>query len=202
MKKLYISFISIFIMFAFSSRVFADYEGIENIKIRQAINTASSEWLDTFKSEETPIEKRITSYELVGYGISYSENGGLDVSINFNVTPYSEENTVWETKGNNIGFIKFKKVNGEYEVERISEIPENYDKFLEKFEEYKSKHPDILENNTQTQSIAGKEENYNANGTIEKISNGVFTVSLIVGIIVGMIIILTICKKKIKNAGK
>ncbi len=32
MKKLYISFILIFIMFAFSSRVFADYEGIENIK--------------------------------------------------------------------------------------------------------------------------------------------------------------------------
>ena len=87
-------------------------------------------------------------------------------------------------------------------MERISEIPENYDKFLENFEEYKSKHPDILENNTQTQSIAGKEENYNANGTIEKISNGVFTVSLMVGIIVGMIIILTICKKKIKNAGK
>lgn len=129
-------------------------------------------------------------------------NSELDVSIDFNVTPYSEENTVWETKGNNIGFIKFKKVNGEYEVERISEIPENYDKFLEKFEEYKSKHPDILENNTKTQSIAGKEDNYNANETIEKISNGVFTVSLIVGIIVGMIIILTICKKKIKNAGK
>lgn len=202
MKKLYISFILIFIMFAFSSRVFADYDGIENIKIRQAINTAGSEWLDTFKNEETPIEKRITSYELAGYGISYDENGELDVSINFNVTPYSEENTVWETKGNNIGFIKFKKVNGEYEVERISEIPENYDKFLEKFEEYKSKHPDILENNTQTQSIAGKEDNYNANETIEKISNGVFTVSLIVGIIVGIIIILTICKKKIKNAGK
>ena len=202
MKKLYISFILIFIMFAFSSRVFADYEGIENIKIRQAINTASSEWLDTFKSEETPIEKRITSYELVGYGISYNENGELDVSINFNVTPCSEENTVWETKGNNVGFIKFKKVDGEYEVERISEVPENYDKFLEKFEEYKSTNPEILENDTQTQSIAGKEENYNANETIEKISNGVFTVSLIVGIIVGMIIILTICKKKIKNAGK
>ena len=202
MKKLYISFILIFIMFAFSSRVFADYEGIENIKIRQAINTASSEWLDTFKSEETPIEKRITSYELVGYGISYSENGGLEVSINFNVTPYSEENTVWETKGNNIGFIKFKKVNGEYEVERISEIPENYDKFLERFEEYKTSHPEILENDTQTQSIAGKEENYNANETIEKISNGVFAVSLTIGIIVSMVIILTICKKKIKNAGK
>ena len=58
-------------------------------------------------------------------------NSELDVSIDFNVTPYSEENTVWETKGNNIGFIKFKKVNGEYEVERISEIPENYDKFVE-----------------------------------------------------------------------
>ena len=202
MKKIYISFILIFIIGVSSSVVFADYEGIENIKIRQAINTASSEWLDTFKSEETPIEKRITSYELTGYGISYNENGELEVSINFNVTPYSEENTVWETKGNNIGFIKFKKVNGEYEVERISEIPENYDKFLEKFEKYKTSHPEIVENDTQTQSIAGKEENYNANETIEKISNGVFTVSLIVGIIVGMIIILTICKKKIKNAGK
>lgn len=202
MKKLYISFILIFIIFAFSSRVFANYEGIENIKIRQAINTASSEWLDTFKSEETPIEKRITSYELVGYGISYNENGELDVSINFNVTPYSEENTVWETKGNNIGFIKFKKINGEYEVEKISEVPENYDKFLEKFEEYKIKHPEILENDTQIQSVAGKEENYNANKTIEKISNGVFAVSLTVGIIVSMIIILTIYKKKIKNAGK
>lgn len=202
MKKIYISFILIFIMFAFSSRVFADYEGIENIKIRQAINTASSEWLDTFKSEEIPIEKRITSYELVGYGISYNENGELDVSINFNVTPYSEENTVWETKGNNIGFIKFKKINGEYEVEKISEVPENYDKFLEKFEEYKIKHPEILENDTQIQSVAGKEENYNANKTIEKISNGVFAVSLTVGIIVSMIIILTIYKKKIKNAGK
>ncbi len=202
MNKLYISFILIFVISVSSSVVFADYEGIENIKIRQAINTAGSEWLDTFKSEEIPVEKRITSYELVGYGISYNENGELDVSINFNVTPCSEENTVWETKGNNVGFIKFKKVDGEYEVERISEVPENYDKFLEKFEEYKSTNPEILENDTQTQSIAGKEENYNANETIEKISNGVFTVSLIVGIIVGIIIILTIWKKKIKNAGK
>ena len=142
------------------------------------------------------MRKRITSYELAGYAISYNENEELEVSINFNVTPYSEENTVWETKGNNIGFIKFKKINGEYEAERISEIPENYDRFLEKFEEYKSKHPDILENDTQTQSIAGKEENYNANETIEKISNVIFTVSLIVGIIVGMIIILTICKRR------
>ena len=57
MKKLYISFILIFIMFAFSTRVFADYEGIENIKIRQAINTAGSEWLDTFKSEEHLLRK-------------------------------------------------------------------------------------------------------------------------------------------------
>ena len=202
MKKLYISFILIFIMLAFSSRVFADYEGIENKKVKKAIETASSEWLDTFKSEDTPIEKRITGYELAGYGTSYIGNSELDVSVDFNVTPYSEENTVWETKGNNVGFIKFKKVDGEYEVERISEVPENYDKFLEKFEEYKSMNPEILENDTQTQSIAGKEENYNANETIEKISNGVFTVSLIVGIIVGIIIILTICKKKIKNAGK
>ena len=202
MKKLYISFILIFIMFAFSTRVFADYEGIENQKVKKAIETASSEWLDTFKSEDTPIEKRITGYELAGYGTSYIGNSELDVSIDFNVTPYSEENTVWETKGNNVGFIKFKKVDGEYEVERISEVPENYDKFLEKFEEYKSTNPEILENDTQTQSIAGKEENYNANETIETISNGVFTVSLIVGIIVSIIIILTIWKKKIKNAGK
>lgn len=202
MKKLYISFILIFIMVAFSSVVFAEYEGLENKKIRKAIETASNEWLDTFKSEDTPIEKRITNYELAGYGISYNENGKLDVSIDFNVTPYSEKNTVWETKGNNIGFIKFKKINGEYEVEKISEVPENYDKFLEKFEEYKIKHPEILENDTQIQSVAGKEENYNGNETIEKISNGVFAVSLIVGIIVSMIIILTIYKKKIKNAGK
>lgn len=87
-------------------------------------------------------------------------------------------------------------------MERISEVPENYDKFLEKFEEYKSTNLEILENDTKTQSIAGKEDNYNANETIEKISNGVFTVSLIVGIIVSIIIILTIWKKKVKNAGK
>ncbi len=202
MKKLYISFILMFIMVTFSSVVFADYEGLENKKVRKAIETASSEWLDTFKSEDTPIEKRITDYELAGYGTSYIDNSELDVSIDFNVTPYSEENTVWKTRGNNIGFIKFKKVDGEYEVERISDVPENYDKFLEKFEEYKTRHPEILGNDTQIQSVAGKEENYNGNETIEKISNGVFTVSLTVGIIVSMIIILAICNKKIKNAGR
>ena len=37
MNKLYISFILIFVISVSSSVVFADYEGIENIKIRQAI---------------------------------------------------------------------------------------------------------------------------------------------------------------------
>ena len=132
--------------------------------------------MKTFMTEETPEEDRITDYTYSGFGVS--ENDGdentLSATIHTRVTPVNESNTTWPKTGDNC-FAVFSKVNGEYVLDRISRYPDNYDKFLERFEEYK--------NNKETISIQGESENSFASQEIQKINN-----SLIIGFAVLFII--------------
>lgn len=185
MKKIYSIVISFVILMLFSNSVFAtEYWDKENKKRELAFKDALASYMETFMKEDTPEEDRITNYECSGFGIAAKgeTEDKLYVNIGFHVTPANENNTTWN-KSSNCCFATFSKVNGEYVLEKISRYPDNYDKFLERFEEYKKNNPETLE----SVQIQGQETTNNlANQKIEKMSN-------IIVIVCSIILIVMIC---------
>ena len=198
MKKIYSIFITFVILMLISSAVFAsDYENDENKKRENAIKMALDSYMQTFMTEETPEEDRIKDYIYTGYGMSEQRENDdkLYVNISFIVTPVNEDNTTWNKHGD-ICFASFSKVDGEYVSYKISRYPDNYDKFLERFEEYKK-------NNTETKEITqvqGEEMiNKLAGEEIEKMSNIIYiSCSIILLVMICFIIIKLIKKSKYK----
>lgn len=199
MKKIYSIFITFVILMLISSAVFAsDYENDENKKRENAIKMALDSYMQTFMTEETPEEDRIKDYIYTGYGMSEQRENDdkLYVNISFIVTPVNEDNTTWNKHGD-ICFASFSKVDGEYVSYKISRYPDNYDKFLERFEEYKK-------NNTETKEITqvqGEEMMNNLAGEeIEKMSNIIYiSCSIILLVMICFIIIKLIKKSKYKT---
>lgn len=185
MKKIYSIFITFTILMLISSTVFAvDYWNEDSKKSENAFKMALDSYMKTFMTEETPEEDRIKDYIYTGYGMSEQRENDdkLYVNISFIVTPVNEDNTTWSKHGD-ICFASFSKVDGEYVLYKISRYPDNYDKFLERFEEYKK-------NNTETKEITqvqGEEMINNlASQEIEKMSNTIY-------ISCSIILIVTIC---------
>ena len=170
MKKVYSIVISFVILILFSNSVFAtEYWDKENKKRETAFENALDSYMVTFMKEETPEEDKITDYLFSGYSVSTKEGADdkLYVNISFNVTPVNENNTTWN-KSSNYCFATFSKIHDEYVVEKISRYPDNYEKFLERFEEYKKNNPETSE----SVQIQGQETTNNlANQKIEKMSN-------------------------------
>ena len=199
MKKIYSIFITFIILMLISSAVFAsDYENDENKKRENAIKMALDSYMQTFMTEETPEEDRIKDYIYTGYGMSEQRENDdkLYVNISFIVTPVNEDNTTWNKHGD-ICFASFSKVDGEYVSYKISRYPDNYDKFLERFEEYKK-------NNAETKEITqvqGEEMINNlASQDIEKMSNTIYiSCSIILLVMICFIIIKLIKKSKYKT---
>ena len=183
MKKLY-SIVIIFIgLLLISNTVFATYYTEEEHEKRvNAFKTALDSYMETFMTEETPEEDKIKEYIYTGFGLSEERENDdkLYVSISFLVTPENEDNTTWNLHGN-LCFASFSKVNDEYVLYKISRYPDNYDKFLERFEEYKEDNTVTIEN-TQ---IQGEEmTNSLANQKIEKMSNIIWISCAIVLLVV------------------
>lgn len=191
MKKLYSMIIIFGILIVISNTVFAtDYWKVENEKRETAIRKAVDSYMQTFISEEVQEEDRIKDYICTGFSMDV-EGEKFKSIISFHVTPTNENNTTWSTHGN-ICFARFAKVNDEYVLEKISRYPDNYDKFLERFEEYKKNKPITIEN-TQ---IQGEELTNNlANQEIKKTSNIIYTSCLIILIAMIFFIITRIVKK-------
>ncbi len=171
----------------------------ENKKREELYKKTLADYLEQYMREDTPEEERIVDYDLRGFGNS-EEGDILEACISFGVQPYSKENTKWTYNKGNLCtntssfifycFAKYKKVNGEYELERVSEYPENYDEFLARFEEYKANLP---EETVTTESLqADSTENYLASEEIETMSNGIvigcgILLILAIGIIVSIV---------------
>lgn len=149
-------------------------------KQEQAYEKALSDWLETFKGENVPEEKRITDFRIdsLGWGISELDENRQKVNFDFSVTPYSLEKTTWNIEGRNKCFAEFEIVDGEYELTWISETPKNYDKFLEKFEEYQKNNE--FAQMTETREVQAQQENNLASGEITKMSHTIFVVCFIV----------------------
>ena len=113
-----------------------------------------------------------------------------------NITPATENNTTWSKHGD-ICFVVFSKVNDEYVVDKISRYPDNYDKFLEKFEEYKKNNSET--DKKETTSIQVDSQNNFASQEIQKINNGLIICFAILFIISGISLIIFVRKKILKD---
>lgn len=195
MKKICISFVIILLIF--STQVFAieDYN-LLNKKRQEASNSALVELMEKYKTDEVSEEERILDYTWCGGGYDFSkeDEGIFKATCNFTVTPYKEENSIWKKDFRYVAFAKFSIVDGEYILDKVSLEPENYDKFLEKFEEYQNSELETVE--LQTVS-AEKTEDLKTN-QIEKMSNIIFiSSSIVLGIVILIVIVTKL--KKIKN---
>ena len=195
-KKIGISLILIIV--CTSNCVFAIDYNKDKKKRKEVCQEALANYLEPFKSESVSEEERIVNYNFIGNSISYEDDEKIKFSISFIVTPYSEENTIWETRRDNHCFATFKIENGEYKLERISREPEKLEEFLEKFEEYKKTHPEIeKEEETETQVISAKEDKYYGEEKIKRVSNGVFAISIII-FVASLIFSIRLIKKRLK----
>lgn len=195
MKKICITFIIILLIF--STQVFAieDYN-ILNKKRQEASQNALVELMEKYKTDEVPEEERILDYNWCGGGYDFSkeDEGILKATSDFTVIPYKEENSKWKKDFRYIAFATFSIVDGEYVLEKVSLEPENYDKFLERFEEYQKKGEEVVE----VQAVSAEKIEDLKTNKIEKMSNTIFISS---SIVLGIIVLFMIVKKikKIKN---
>ncbi len=195
MKKIYSGIILFIVLMLMSNFVFAtEYWEVENKKIETACKVALDSYMETFMKEEIPEEDRIKDYTFSGYGMSNGEDKNkMYMYITMNIIPVNENNTTW-SKNSNICFVVFSKVNDEYVVDKISRYPDNYDKFLEKFEEYKKNNSET--DKKETISVQGKSEKNLASQEIQKISNGLIIGFGILFIISSISLIIFVKKRK------
>ena len=199
--------IMIISIISFSNIVFAT-ESTDSNERSKIIEDVFKEWIEGYKSEEIPENRRIIDYKLNTLGIRTISDNEYIADIEFVVTPVSIENTEWNYEEPEIGlweghefiwyvktnicYIRIKVENGDYQVEYIGETPEEYDEFAKRFEEYKKTHSQEEVENIQ---IQGEEtDNQLANQEIEKMSNGI-----VIGCsVVLLIVICLVCVKVIK----
>lgn len=176
MRKICILFIILILIC--TTQVFAlEAWGERNKKMDEAVNSTLKEYMEPYKAETVPENERVISYQYRGGSFDYSkeDEGILKISIQYDVEPYSKENTIWRLMDNYL-FVTYSIVDDNYVVKEISETPENYDKFLERFEEYKKNG----NKNVEVQTVQGeKMEDINSSKEIEKMSNIIFIVSAI-----------------------
>ncbi len=169
-----------------------DWESrVDNVNRDDIWQSAVKEWLDTFKSEETPIERRITDYQIGGWSPQYNNEERIKVTFYLYVIPVDENNTEWEVTERCMGFIDMIKEDGEYKVRYLSEYPEGYDKFLEEFEEWKKTH-------SETETVVTQGENVELNSVqeqeVNKMSTGIVASCTAVLLVIGALVIFRIIK--------
>ena len=183
-KRILIAILVMIITIFLSNKVLAvEYYEIDYTDRSDIIEKVFNEWVEEFKGEKVPEEKRITDYKWRSFHTLESNPNKIKAMITFNVTA-AFDNTTW--KEENTCFIEMTNVDGEYQVDYIAEEPKGYDEFLERFEEYKKENPKTVQN-TQ---IQGQETVNNlANQEIEKMSYGIIIVcSVVLAVIVFIIV--------------
>lgn len=192
MKKIYVSFIALLLIF--STQVFA-IEGnkLKTADRREASNIALAQLMEKYKTDEVSDEEKIIDYKWCGCGFDFrmEEQGILKVTINYTVTPYLEENSIWKKDFQYIAFAECSIGDGEYIVEKTSLKPENYDKFLERFEEYQRNQTEVVE----VQAVSAEKTEELKTNQIQKMSNIIFISSSIVFGMIVLIVIVNIIKK-------
>ena len=176
MKKIMVSFMILLLIF--SSPVLAVKEDKQWDKVCYKTIT---EWLEGFKGDDVSEEKRIVDFQVGSYGTLgevEKEDIHTKVIFQFRVTPYSEEKTTWKVGRPNLCFAEFEIVNGEYVLKSIYETPKDYDKFLERFEEYKKNNENL--ETTEIREVQAIQETNLASEKITQMSHTIFITCLLV----------------------
>lgn len=169
-----------------------NYE-VENKKREKATKEALSTLLEKYKDIEVPEEERIIEYRWNGYGLRRIEDETTEFkcTINFSVTPYSEENTNWD-KSRQMCFAEFDRIDGELILKNISLEPDKYEEFMKAFEEYEKNEETMVETTrvaVDTSYIENEKE-------IDELSNYIFISSAIILVILIFVVLVFKIKKK------
>lgn len=209
MKKICITVIMFIILITFSILVEAatpngsivnvygnetkiNYE-VENKKREKATKEALSTLLEKYKDIEVPEEERILEYRWNGYGLRRIEDETTEFkcTINFSVTPYSEENTNWD-KSRQMCFAEFDRIDGELILKNISLEPDKYEEFMKAFEEYEKNE----ETKVETTGVAVDTSYIENENEIDELSNYIFISSAIILVILIFVVLVFKLKKK------
>ena len=209
MKKICITVIMFIILITFSILVEAatpngsivnvygnetkiNYE-VENKKREKATKEALSTLLEKYKDIEVPEEERILEYRWNGYGLRRIEDETTEFkcTINFSVTPYSEENTNWD-KSRQMCFAEFDRIDGELILKNISLEPDKYEEFMKAFEEYEKNEETMVE----TTGVAVDTSYIENENEIDELSNYIFISSAIILVILIFVVLVFKLKKK------
>ena len=169
-----------------------NYE-VENKKREKATKEALSTLLEKYKDIEVPEEERIIEYRWNGYGLRRIEDETTEFkcTINFSVTPYSEENTNWD-KSRQMCFAEFDRIDGELILKNISLEPDKYEEFMKAFEEYEKNEETMVE----TTRVAVDTSYIENENEIDELSNYIFISSAIILVILIFVVLVFKIKKK------
>lgn len=169
-----------------------NYE-VENKKREKATKEALSTLLEKYKDIEVPEEERILEYRWNGYGLRRIEDETTEFkcTINFSVTPYSEENTNWD-KSRQMCFAEFDRIDGELILKNISLEPDKYEEFMKAFEEYEKNEETMVE----TTGVAVDTSYIENENEIDELSNYIFISSAIILVILIFVVLVFKIKKK------
>ena len=169
-----------------------NYE-VENKKREKATKEALSTLLEKYKDIEVPEEERIIEYRWNGYGLRRIEDETTEFkcTINFSVTPYSEENTNWD-KSRQMCFAEFDRIDGELILKNISLEPDKYEEFMKAFEEYEKNEETMVE----TTGVAVDTSYIENENEIDELSNYIFISSAIILVILIFVVLVFKLKKK------
>lgn len=169
-----------------------NYE-VENKKREKATKEALSTLLEKYKDIEVPEEERIIEYRWNGYGLRRIEDETTEFkcTINFSVTPYSEENTNWD-KSRQMCFAEFDRIDGELILKNISLEPDKYEEFMKAFEEYEKNEETMVE----TTGVAVDTSYIENEKEIDELSNYIFISSAIILVILIFVVLVFKLKKK------
>ena len=112
-------------------------------------------------------------------------------TINFSVTPYSEENTNWD-KSRQMCFAEFDRIDGELILKNISLEPDKYEEFMKAFEEYEKNEETMVE----TTGVAVDTSYIENEKEIDELSNYIFISSAIILVILIFVVLVFKLKKK------
>lgn len=199
MKKICIYFSILLLIFSTQVLAYEDYD-TGNRKRKEAGENALVEFLEKYKTEEVSEEERIIDYTNCGASYDFTKEGEniIGINVSFTVTPYLEGNSIWKKDFINICFMEFSIENDEYVLQKISLKPEKYDKFLERFEQYKQ-NGNVEKTTVEIETVQGEKNENLKSSRIEEMSNTIFTTSAALLLIVILSVVLKMVLKRMKK---
>lgn len=213
-NKILLGLILVAVLFSNINLVYASIGSYEKIDLTKE---KICKYMDSFKENTVPEEVRIKDYQIQTIGDFGDKEEKISSFAQVMITPYLEdskwkENAIMQNYNEKVFSMIFVEMSedeyGNYVVDYIADTPKNYDKFLEKFEEYKKEHPETLQNETQTneeiEKISATKNNFTSvNEEIAKTSNIIKICCISTIVIVAIVILFKFtkkhCNKLIKN---